>query len=124
MISLRPSEVDRFALLPELQHHLLAFAATARWAVRFHQNYLADIALLEYKALSQKLSQGRSTDVLGISEDIAPKVWQHLTPEIRKLEEEAPPSVPSAPSNSPSDKAPWLRKRTPAVPRRPTLVVL
>lgn len=56
------------------QNRLLFLLSAARWLQRFNQYQLARIAISEYTALSFRLSQGQSNNVLGIGGDLIDKV--------------------------------------------------
>ncbi|SMF71154.1 hypothetical protein [Pseudobacteriovorax antillogorgiicola] len=52
------------------QKRLLFLLGTSRWLQRYNQYALAHITLNEYKALSLRLSQGKSSDVLHLAADL------------------------------------------------------
>lgn len=68
-------------VLPKLQklvtidQELLVWAAVARWLTRSRCFPLAALALSEYQSLSNRLSNGRNPDALGVMKDLYARDW-------------------------------------------------
>jgi|GEM_PF-6560179 len=67
--------LPKISTLHYVDHELLVWNALARWLYRSRHYELAAIAFYEYKSLSQKLSEGRSGDVLNLAEDLFRVDW-------------------------------------------------
>lgn len=65
---------DRTKLLT-VDKELLVLAAATRWLARIKAHEPAMLVLAEYQALSQRLSQGQSTDALGLLHDLTARPW-------------------------------------------------
>lgn len=61
--------------LRNVDKELLVWLSLARWLARVNHPGLAALVLEEYAALSQRVSAGRSRDVLGVSADLLEKEW-------------------------------------------------
>ncbi len=69
------SVVLRASSLLTIDKELLVWAATSRWLARSKSFKLAVLTLNEYSALSYRLSDGQTNDVLKIMDDLLDKPW-------------------------------------------------
>ncbi|MFW7379763.1 MAG: hypothetical protein ACOH5I_13200 [Oligoflexus sp.] len=68
--------LGKISLLRNIDKELLSWLAITRWLYRNRYAEIAGIIFHEYSSLSQKLSQGRSRDVLGLAADLVEVDWK------------------------------------------------
>lgn len=61
--------------LTNVDKELLVLAAAGRWLARIHSFAMANFTLREYEALSVRMSDGATSDVLGIAGDLLASPW-------------------------------------------------
>lgn len=61
--------LGKISQVPTLDWELLLWAAAARWVIRARVDNMRDLVLSEYRALSAKMTSGKSTDVLRLMDD-------------------------------------------------------
>lgn len=66
---------SRIKLLNQVEHELLVWLFLARWLYRCHHYSMAKLCFGEYASLCNKLSEGRSRDVLGLAADLLEIDW-------------------------------------------------
>jgi predicted unusual protein kinase regulating ubiquinone biosynthesis (AarF/ABC1/UbiB family) len=59
---------------------LLVQIAFGRWFHRYHQQYLAALAVNEYRALSLGATRGKSDDCLALADDLKTDAWSRFIP--------------------------------------------
>lgn len=69
------SLLENAATFSALDRELLLYLAATRWLARNRQYKLAATCLWEYKGSCLKLSDGVSSDVLGLAEDLLARPW-------------------------------------------------
>jgi len=69
--------LGKISLLRNIDKELLCWLAITRWLYRNRYAEIAGIIFHEYTSLSQKLSQGRSRDILGLAQDLVEVDWKN-----------------------------------------------
>ena len=70
--------LQKATAIRDVSRRLLVYFAATRWLLRNNQYHLAKLTLMEYEALSLRLTRGGSRDSIGIARDIYEKPWVNV----------------------------------------------